>query len=148
VITATFSGVSRTATLTVTPVVPVAIFEVRSTLAGNPLNQCKLLANNTLACNFNGSASTGSPNRWFWTYRIGPNEINLPGRDQPIESMPTTRTSDGNNCGLFVGQTNGAPTQLNMQVELRVRTAQNVESAPVVNLNVAVLKSDGGTCGF
>jgi len=148
VITASFSGTNQTATLSVTtPAAPVASFFVRSKDSTPVDNRCQLRTDFTLNCVFNGSASSGSPVRWIWTYRIGPNMVTVEKQSDAILDMPST-TIQGNTCGLFQGQTGGSPTSLGMIVELKVRNAAGVESAVVTNNNVRVFPSGQGTCGF
>jgi hypothetical protein len=144
VITASFSGASLTATLTVTPAAPVASFFVRSTQGVD--NRCQLRTDFTLDCAFNGSASTGSPVAWIWTYKIGANSISMT-TNTAILNLPGT-TIQGNTCGLFNGQTSGSPASLAMIVQLQVRNAAGVTSTVVENQNVSVFPSGSNTCGF
>jgi len=144
-ITASLNGSTQNTTLTVTAIpLPTASFTV-SGPQGN--NRCKFFATNfTLDCTFDGTASTGSPTTYMWTYTIGSNTLS------PTSNPPTANASRiqnpgttiaGNTCGLFNGQT-GA-TQLNMVVRLTVRSA-NGTSTEAVNNAVTVLPADNRTC--
>jgi hypothetical protein len=101
-----------------------------------------LKTDQTLDCVFDGSASTGSPVEWRWTYKIGANVINNTTQSALL-NLPATGA-----CGLFAGQTSGAPSVLNMIVQLVVRNSNGALSAVAENQNVSVFPSGSSTCGF
>jgi len=157
VITATFSGTSRTANLTVTPPnVPIANFTVASNVAVTLANgttlpigtadACPLVPNSgnpILECTFDGSSSTGtSLNQWAWTYSFG-----TQSRSETTPGNSLKPTASG--CGFFAGQSstsNGGITFLQMTVDLRVRDSAGQQSVVKSNQNVRIFPQK--LCGY
>lgn len=139
-ITATFSGVSRTATLRVTSTPLVARFSVVSASRGN--NACALSNNgNTIDCSLDGRASTGNIREWQWKYFVGSKS----GSNNSREAV--TRPETG--CGFFGGQQeteSGGVKFIQMEVELVVQDARGVTSEVASNRNIRLFPN--GTCGY
>jgi hypothetical protein len=140
-ITATFNGVNQTATLGVTPVPLIASFTVTSASRG--ANACAIIDNgNVLDCTFDGSASSGSPSRWVWTYFVGAN--------QGSNNSSDARTRPDAGCNFLRNQnptTDGAGVQfIQMEVRLKVQDARGIESPEVRNLNVRMFPNL--LCGY
>lgn len=147
VITASLSGVTKTANLAVTQqaVALAARFTVAS-LVNAAADTCQLASDgSTLRCRFDGSTST-SPNgfkEYQWTWQL-PNK--------PVSATTTSSTLDNpstNGCGIFSGgtvtTTSGNP--ISMTVKLKVMDNTGSLSAEATNINVQILPTKGA-CGF
>jgi hypothetical protein len=138
-ITAALNGGSQSATLTVTPTLPVALFTVSGPSGSD---NCHLINNgNAFDCTFNGSASTspGTITFWDWTYTISGTKM---------ESKSTPQLSPSPNCGLLPSPLpSPKPGFLQMIVKLKVRDSLGNTSAEAVNSNVKILPT-GAACGF
>jgi hypothetical protein len=158
-ISAVFSGVTQSATLTLTPQPLAASFTVSSLSAvfrklpsdnapvqispAGTADACPLV-NQAFDCRFDGSASTPSASiqEYIWTYTFGPRVREE--RTATPQHKPTETT-----CNFFAGQqssNSGGVQFINMRVDLKVKTTAGVESAVVTNQNVRIFPA--GQCGY
>jgi hypothetical protein len=142
-ITASLSGTQSTATLTVTPAVPIARFVVTGTSGADT---CRLTnSGNNFDCSFNGSASTASNAsqqivEWKWVYKV---------QNEKTETSILSTLNPQPGCDLIPpvpAPPAPTPTQFLMTVRLTVRDTLGLVSAETVNTNVMVVPT--GACGF
>jgi hypothetical protein len=146
-ITGSHGGVNQTATLTLTPPAgpppppPLAAsFVVRSTTRG--ADACAIVdGGNSLDCEFDARASTGSPTAYQWVYLVGKNMGNHGSSD------PITRPQAGCNFLRDQESTTANGVQfVQMEVRLRVQDSRGNLSPEVRNLNVRMFPNN--LCGY
>lgn len=153
-ITASFGGASRTASLMVNAGL-AANFTVRSRVDASQSNRvvfpsgtadvCPIIASGadrTLACTFDGSASTGSPTRYIWRWFFA-------NENETVDVTTATHQPAASTCGDLGGgarQDSGGIAFVLMTVELQVRDAQGNVSTVARNPNVRVIPQ--GNCGY
>jgi hypothetical protein len=110
-ITATYNGVSRTASLTVTPPPLEARFTVTG---GRGPNTCEVKdSSGELDCELNGSGSSGSIAQWRWRLRLGDEDFSQETTTPIYKPSP--------NCSFLEnGGDAGDDGSVSMQISLRV----------------------------
>jgi hypothetical protein len=142
-ITASYGGLSRSASLTVLPPALTAIYAVTSPQKGN--DACVLGPDTDLTdCGLDARASTGFIDRWIWRYWTS--------ADNAIGHATTdsqSKQSISNRCSFFNNARGGDDAQGNkfiqMTIELVVQDRQGNRSAPVQR---AVRLYPDRLCGF
>jgi hypothetical protein len=141
-ISASYSGVTLQAALTVTGPTLVSAFTVRSPLKGN--GACVMGPTiEELDCTLDGRESRGFVDTWAWTYSVANNRLSHTSKD--AESRPKIVTK----CAFFEGGRGGDDAQGNkyvqMMVELQVQDRAGTRS-PVVRQAVRLYPNR--QCGF
>ena len=127
-ITSNFGGVTRSATLTVTPVALEAAFSVRSPAKGD--DACLYGPGRDEAdCVLDASASRGTIERYIWTYWTGGTVI---GHSTPQTQSALQLDTE---CRFFDNARGGDDASgaryIQMTIELVVQDRNNVRSSPV-----------------
>ena len=125
-VTATYSGVSKTTTLTVTRQSLRASFKVTGTTRGT--DACTITNDEgDLDCEYDGSGSQGQVDEWIWTTTVGSKEV--------THSSNSAVTSADDGCNFLTGAApvtaNGRPQYVSMQVKLQVEDADGNKSTAV-----------------
>jgi hypothetical protein len=141
-ISASYSGVTLQAALTVTGPTLVSVFTVRSPLKGN--GACVMgPTTEELDCTLDGRESRGFIDTWAWTYSVANNRLSHTSKDG--DSRPKIVTK----CAFFEGGRGGDDAQGNkyvqMMVELQVQDRAGTRSAAV---RQAVRLYPNRQCGF
>ena len=141
-VSATYAGVSKSATLTVVPVPPPTVATASFGVSGAQTDTCTLTnGGNTLDCTFDGSTSTapGTIVEWNWTYSAVTTFTQT--TTGPLLSMPVA------NCAFIPAPPLGqGMTSFPLTVRLTVRDSLGNVSAEAVNTSQRVLPQ--GSCGF
>jgi hypothetical protein len=142
-VTATYAGVSRSATLSIMAVAPPAVAIAHFGVSGTSGSDTCVLADNgnSLNCTFDGSTSTapGTIVAWNWSYSVATTMVHT--TSGPVLTMPAA------NCGLLPAPPLplGA-TSFPLTVRLTIRDSLGNVSAERVNTGARILPH--GMCGF
>ena len=125
-ITGTYSGVTKTTTLTVTPQALRAAFSVTGGVRGT--DTCSITGENgPVDCRYDGGSSRGPVRTWIWTTVVGAKEASH-------ESNDAVSAADSG-CSLLSGGTpvtvDGRPQYVNIQVKLQVQETTSNKSEVV-----------------
>ena len=135
-ITASYGGVTRTATLTVTPPALVARFTFTSVARGT--TGCEIRASDgDLDCTFDASSSSGLIDRYIWTVTVGSREL-IHNTNQPSVKLDT-------DCTVLGGGTEDSEGRIEMRLELHLRGQDGTLSSRT-RQTIKVWTND--RCGF
>jgi hypothetical protein len=135
-ISATYSGVTRTAPLQVVPPPLEPRFNVTSASQG--ADACAIVDGlGAVDCTFDASPSLGFPAQYLWNLRLGSHQLSY-NTDNPV-SMPPT------DCAFLEGGASTGSGIVPMEIELRIEDrAENRSSAVAKTVNVHT----NGRCGY
>lgn len=135
-ITASYLGVTRTATLTVTPPPLEARFTFNSPTRGT--EGCEISNNaGPIDCRFDASSSTGVIDQFLWTVSVGGDNY----EQNSTQSQVTLDTP----CSLLDGATEDDNGRIQIQVSLRLRGRDGTTSSAATR---TILIWTNGRCGF
>jgi hypothetical protein len=136
-ITASYAGVTRSASLTVLPPALEANFTVTSPSRGN--DACDIVsAGGAVDCVFNARGSRGIVSRYHWTLRIGSTELAFSVPDDQGELTPSTT------CG-FLGNGTADGGKVSMEVSLQIEDRAGNRSSTTRR---TVEVHHNGRCGY
>jgi hypothetical protein len=135
-IEATYSGVTRSAVLTVRPPALIARFTVSSTTRGS--NACEIVnAGGVVDCTFDASSTGGFPARYLYTLTVGSHDSTFPA--------VTTVYVPGTDCSHLTGGSLDSNGAINLDVRLQVEDRNGVTST---TSQQRVLLYTRGFCGY
>jgi hypothetical protein len=165
-ISGTFSGVTQSVTLTVTPRALAASFVVRASsavqrklatdsapvtiLPAGTLDACPLV-NANFDCVFDATASTAPApiQQYIWAYFVGPRARGPDPTDPRTTSTTPVFRPDESSCNFFGGlqtTSSGGLQFISMRVDLQVRDATGALSSVVSSQNIRIFPA--GQCGY
>ena len=132
---ATYSGVTRTAVLTVRPPALIARFTVSSASRGS--NACEIVnASGVVDCSFDASSTGGFAARYLYTLTVGTHDSTFPAN--------TTVFVPGTDCSHLTG---GSPDNGTINMDVRLQVEDRSGGTSTTSQQRVVLYTRG-FCGY
>jgi hypothetical protein len=135
-ISASYAGVSKTATFTVLPPLLEPRFVIASPSRGTDACQIEDVAGN-LDCPFDAKSSSGFPSKYIWVLRMAGRELTL--------TQGSAVFTPGTSCSFWSGAQTNSENNLSVQVSLQLEDRSGTQSGTAQR---TITVHTNGKCGF